>query len=156
MKKTSRLCAGVPPISRPKFSPMGWTVPNFQPKNSKSRWPQWWTRKVWNGVVNSQLLHTLHSIRAVTDVATVVLTNRFKLFLNNNHDETCSNYSAKKLKLRWVLQTLWRVLTMFTRSAISPPEVNGFGWNLGNFWTRSAQKRQREGELNFCFFLSIK
>ena len=27
---------------------------------------------------------------------------------------------------------LSRVLTMFTRSSITPPEVNGFGWNLGN------------------------
>ena len=28
--------------------------------------------------------------------------------------------------------TLWRVSTMFTRPAITPPEVNGFGWNLGH------------------------
>ena len=28
--------------------------------------------------------------------------------------------------------TLWRVWTMFTRSAITPPNVNGFGWNLGS------------------------
>jgi len=28
--------------------------------------------------------------------------------------------------------TLWHVSTMFMRSAITPPEVNGFGWNLGN------------------------
>ena len=28
--------------------------------------------------------------------------------------------------------TLRRVWTMFTRSAITPPEVNGFGWNLRN------------------------
>jgi len=27
--------------------------------------------------------------------------------------------------------TLWPVSTMFTRPAITPPEVNGFGWNLG-------------------------
>jgi len=51
---------------------------------------------------------------------------------------------------------------MFTCSAITPPEVNGFGWNLGNsksivwscpdkFWARSAQKRQREGEPKFFF-----
>jgi len=39
-------------------------------------------------------------------------------------------YSVKKL--RRVLETLWRVSTMFTRPAITPPEVNGFGWNLGN------------------------
>ena len=31
-----------------------------------------------------------------------------------------------------IANTLWRVWTMFTRSAITPPEVNGFGWNLGN------------------------
>ena len=54
--------------------------------------------------------------------------------------------------------TLWRVSEMFTRSAITPPEVNGFGWNLGNseyivwsgpdrFWARSMQKRERK----FCF-----
>ena len=28
--------------------------------------------------------------------------------------------------------TLWHVSTMFMRSAITPPEVNGFGGNLGN------------------------
>jgi len=28
--------------------------------------------------------------------------------------------------------TLWRIWTMFTRSAITPPEVNRFGWNFGN------------------------
>jgi len=28
--------------------------------------------------------------------------------------------------------TLWCVSTMFTRSAITSPEVNGFGWNFGN------------------------
>ena len=33
---------------------------------------------------------------------------------------------------RSIANTLWRVWTMFTRSAITPPEVNGFGWNLGN------------------------
>jgi len=27
--------------------------------------------------------------------------------------------------------TLWSVWTVFTRSAITPPEVNPFGWNLG-------------------------
>jgi len=27
--------------------------------------------------------------------------------------------------------TLWRVWTMFTRPPITPPEVYGFGWNLG-------------------------
>jgi len=31
-----------------------------------------------------------------------------------------------------IANTLCRVWTMFTRSAITPPEVNGFGWNLGN------------------------
>ena len=31
-----------------------------------------------------------------------------------------------------IANTLWRVWTMFTRSAITTPEVNGFGWNLGN------------------------
>ena len=31
-----------------------------------------------------------------------------------------------------IANTLWRVWTMFTRSAITLPEVNGFGWNLGN------------------------
>jgi len=28
--------------------------------------------------------------------------------------------------------TLWSVWTVFTRSAITPPEVNPFGWNLGH------------------------
>jgi len=31
-----------------------------------------------------------------------------------------------------IANTLWRIWTMFTHSAITPPEVNGFGWNLGN------------------------
>jgi len=65
-----------------------------------------------------------------------------------------------------IANTLWRVWTMFTRSAITPPDVNGFGWNLGNsesivgavsgkFWARSAQKRQREREPKFCFFCPL-
>jgi len=67
---------------------------------------------------------------------------------------TC--YSAKKLQEASpsIGNTLWRVSTMFTRSAIISPEVNGFGWNLGTpstlfgsgpdiFWARSAQKRER-------------
>ena len=60
-------------------------------------------------------------------------------------------YSAK---LRRVLETLWRVSTMFTRPAITPPEVYGFGRNLGyseyivwsRFWVRSAQKQERKSE----------
>ena len=31
-----------------------------------------------------------------------------------------------------IANTLWRVWTMFAHSGITPPEVNGFGWNLGN------------------------
>ena len=65
-----------------------------------------------------------------------------------------------------IANTLWRVWTMFTRSAITPPEVNGFGWNLrtprlliaavpDKFWARSAQKRQRESEPKFCFFYPL-
>jgi len=40
-----------------------------------------------------------------------------------------TSYSAKKPSIG---KTLWRVSTMFTRSAITPPEVSGFGWNLGS------------------------
>ena len=54
---------------------------------------------------------------------------------------------------------------MFTRSAITPPEVNGFGildeiWGTPStlfgagpdrFWARSAQKRERETLRKFCF-----
>jgi len=61
---------------------------------------------------------------------------------------------------------LWCVSMMFTRPAITPPEVNGFGWNLGTpsilsgagpgiFWARSAQKRERESERKFCFFCPV-
>jgi len=56
--------------------------------------------------------------------------------------------------------TLWRVSTMFTRPAITPPVVYRFGWNLeysqyigagpDRFWVRSAQKREREIEPIFC------
>ena len=56
--------------------------------------------------------------------------------------------------------TLWWVSTMFTRPAITPPEVNGFGLNLGTpgilsgagpdrFWARSAQKQEGKSEPNF-------
>ena len=31
-----------------------------------------------------------------------------------------------------IANTLWRIWKMFTRSAITPPEVNGFWWNLAN------------------------
>jgi len=31
-----------------------------------------------------------------------------------------------------IANTLWRIWTVFTRSAITPPEVNRFGWNLGH------------------------
>jgi len=69
--------------------------------------------------------------------------------------EYCKNFVAR-------LNGVW---TMFTRSAITQPEVNGFGWNLGNseyiawscpdkFWALSVQKRQQKREPNF--FLSIK
>ena len=57
--------------------------------------------------------------------------------------------------------TLSRVSTWFMRSAITPPEVNRFEWNLGHsdnivagsgrFWARSAQKREWESEAKFCF-----
>ena len=51
---------------------------------------------------------------------------------------------------------------MFTHSAITLPEVNGFGWNLGNseyivwswpdrFWARSTQKQEQETLRTFCF-----
>jgi len=30
------------------------------------------------------------------------------------------------------MELIWRVWTMFARLAITPPEVTGFGWNLGN------------------------
>jgi len=68
-----------------------------------------------------------------------------------------------------IANTLWCISTMFTRLAITPPEVYGFGWNLGysqyivycifwswpwQIWARSAQKRERESERKF--FLSGK
>ena len=56
---------------------------------------------------------------------------------------------------------------MFTRSAITPPEVNDLdeiwgtpsvlsGAGPDRFWARSAQKREREREPIFCFSLSGK
>jgi len=62
--------------------------------------------------------------------------------------------------------TLWRVSTTFTHSAITPPDVNEFGRNLGTpsmlfgagpdrIWARSAQTRERETLRKFCF-LSCK
>jgi len=55
--------------------------------------------------------------------------------------------------------TLRRVSTMFTRPAITPPEVNGFGWNLGYsqhvVWSWRWQKRERESEPKFCIFCHV-
>jgi len=42
-------------------------------------------------------------------------------------------YSARSTALPSIENTLWRVWTVFTRSPITPPEVNRFGWNLGRF-----------------------
>jgi len=55
-----------------------------------------------------------------------------------------------------------RALTVFTRSDITPPKVNRFGWNLERaeyivwgwpwqIWARSAQYRELESEAKFCF-----
>jgi len=63
--------------------------------------------------------------------------------------------------------TLWRVPTMFTRSAITPPKVNGFGWNLGYselivwswLWQTlgAIRAEARAGELaKILFFWSLK
>ena len=63
--------------------------------------------------------------------------------------------------------TLWRVSTMFTRSTITSPEVNGFGWNLGNseyvVWSwpwqilGAIRAEARAGDLaEVLFFLSGK
>jgi len=60
--------------------------------------------------------------------------------------------------------TLWRVSTIFTRSAITPPSVNGldeiwgtpsifFGAGPDRYWARSAQKREWESLRKFCFFV---
>ena len=74
-------------------------------------------------------------------------------------------YSTKKLKLRWVLGTLWRVWTTFTRSAITPSEVNGFGWNLGHSeyivwswpWQIFVPRRSESGSAGrfFVFFCQV-
>jgi len=40
--------------------------------------------------------------------------------------------------------TLWRVWTTFTRSTITPPEVNGFGWNLGHSWVYCLELAQTD------------
>ena len=61
---------------------------------------------------------------------------------------------------------LWHVSTMFTHPAITPPEVNRFGWNLGHseyiVWSwpwqilrdpcRSESKRASQ---NFVFFCEV-
>ena len=63
--------------------------------------------------------------------------------------------------------TLWRVWTMFTRSAITPPEWTDLDeiWGTPSilfragpdrFWARSARKRERESLRKFCFILSGK
>jgi len=62
--------------------------------------------------------------------------------------------------------TLWRVWTVFTRSAITPPEVNRFGWNLGHCeyivcrWPWQIlgairYPRISENEPIFCFFCPV-
>ena len=79
----------------------------------------------------------------------------------------CNNYSAKKLKLCRVLQTLcWafercsRVLLYLRRKWTDLDEICGtpsilFGAVPDKFWARSAQKRQREREPQFCFFCPL-
>ena len=65
--------------------------------------------------------------------------------------------------------TLGRVSTVSTRSAITSPTVNRFGLNMkhsetlsallgtgpGRFWVRSAQSRDRECQAKFCFFCQV-
>ena len=46
--------------------------------------------------------------------------------------ELCARILKSLVKAAWCL---WRVSTVFTRSAITPPEVKRFGWKLWN--TRS-------------------
>jgi len=75
-----------------------------------------------------------------------------------------SNYSVKQL--RRVLETLLHVSTMFMCPAITPPEVYGFGWNMGHaehiarswpdrFWAWSTQKREWECSRYFVFFCQV-
>jgi len=100
----------------------------------------------------------------------VYLLNDFLCYLKFlNHENVMSFATCKCLLGEEAVaslstgNTLWRVSTTFTSSAITPPEVNELEWNLGHsdytvwrwpwqIWARSVQKREREREPNF--FLS--
>jgi len=76
------------------------------------------TVSVWTAasVIHSTLIHVCnHRCAEIRDF--------FYVFLLGEENEASPS----------IANTLWRVWTMFTRSAIIPPEVNGFGWDLGNF-----------------------
>jgi len=84
-----------------------------------------------------------------------------------HHNSYTENYAYFQYllveELRRVLEILCVVSTMFTCSAITPQEVNGFGWNLGNseyiVWSwpwpilRVIRAEARAGDLaEFLFF----
>ena len=70
---------------------------------------------------------------------------------------------GEKLATPSIGNTLWRVWMVFTRSAITPPKVNRFGWNLGHseyivccwLWQilGAIYAAARASEPKFCFFL---
>jgi len=51
---------------------------------------------------------------------------------NVNHDRELLLLGEEAEASPTIANTLWRVWTMLTRSAITPPEVIGFGWNLAS------------------------
>ena len=74
----------------------------------------------------------------------------------------CSIYLLGEEASPSIGNTLWRVSTMFTRSATTPDLDEIFGTRsilLGagpdRFWARSAQKRERETLRKFCFFCRV-
>jgi len=86
-------------------------------------------------VVWSSLLLEAHSLKAIHPSVSVdtQLTAALRSSVLSSFMEYCghsliwNNYLLGEGSSPSIGNTLWRVSVMFTRLAISPPEVNGFG-----------------------------
>jgi len=120
------------------------------------------------GCVTSVLCLT-YRLRFILCLSPVVFILCITLFCNS-----CTNKRGHYSAWSYILQlnigfTLRSVLAVFTRSAISPPKVNWFGWNLellwllstlsgagsGRFRARSTHWGQLESQAKFCFFYQV-
>jgi len=78
-----------------------------------------------SGGLRKHLLHIADRIGRIRYCVHLTQSQPSSCFWNYVITSFLSCYSAS------IVFTLWRVLTMFMRSAITPPEVKRFGWKLG-------------------------